>query len=80
MTCVHLIIRPNLDHVQVIQTASGQQIIVQSVGQAGQSVQIGTGDTLQQLQVGRPTYWLYTRLSQAARLSNFNICHCLVEI
>jgi hypothetical protein len=36
---------------QVIQTASGQQIIVQNVGQAGGAVQIAGGETLQQIQV-----------------------------
>ena len=34
----------------MIQTASGQQIIVQNVGQAG-GVQIAGGETLQQIQV-----------------------------
>jgi hypothetical protein len=37
--------------MQVIQTASGQQIIVQNVGQAGGAVQIASGETLQQIQV-----------------------------
>ncbi len=37
--------------LQVIQTANGQQIIVQNVGQGGGSVQLAGGETLQQIQV-----------------------------
>ena len=35
----------------MIQTANGQQIIVQNVGQGGGSVQLAGGETLQQIQV-----------------------------
>jgi len=35
----------------VIQTANGQQIIVQNVGGPSQGVQLGTGEGIQQLQV-----------------------------
>ena len=35
----------------MIQTANGQQIIVQNVGGPSQGVQLGTGEGIQQLQV-----------------------------
>ncbi len=38
----------------MIQTANGQQIIVQNVGQGGGSVQLAGGETLQQIQVAVP--------------------------
>eukprot|EP00088_Acartia_fossae_P058609 TRINITY_DN6880_c0_g1_i1.p1 TRINITY_DN6880_c0_g1~~TRINITY_DN6880_c0_g1_i1.p1 ORF type:complete len:267 (-),score=65.76 TRINITY_DN6880_c0_g1_i1:498-1298(-) len=42
---------PNTQGQQVIQTANGQQIILQGVGQSSGNVQISTADGLQQLQV-----------------------------